>query len=578
MKILFTTLHAKFVHSSLALPYLAAFCKDIDGVETAIREFTVNEHADHVLRRIVTEKADVVAFSCYIWNIEQTLRLASDLKKITPATRIILGGPEVSHNPDEILSGNEAVDCIIRGDGEEVFRNVISTLKQVGSFEDAVKSIHSGLAYRAGSDVIVRPIGTPVRDLDAIPSPFAAGLVDMKKPLVYYETSRGCPFSCAFCMSSLENGVRSFSMERIREDLMFLMDHEAATVKLVDRTFNYDADRANEIWDFILRNNRSSRFHFEIAADLLTEENIRMLAMVPEGMFRFEIGVQSGDTATLATVGRKTNLDKLFANVEKLRTETGVIIHLDLIAGLPNEGFAGFLSSLQQLFAVGPHHIQVEPLKVLKGSPMREIAEREGYFFSTAPPYKILRTPYLSFDEITRIETISRLIDIYYNSGRFRTVLEAVARLEPLSLFFDTISAFVEKHAASGAFSQRGNFGLIRDFMGMSYPEETLESLNDALCYDFCLCEYPSAGNFPLFLKAGGNESKAGTTKTRNEMATLLEIEPGSKVRTFTHRFRKNYACLPWKEEPTEITFAYISAPGKGLRVKPVTATQKAVP
>jgi anaerobic magnesium-protoporphyrin IX monomethyl ester cyclase len=578
MKLLLTTLHAKYIHSSLALPYLAAFCKDIRGVETNIREFTVNEHADQVLRRIVAENADVVAFSCYIWNVEQTLKLASDLKQISPATQIILGGPEVSHCPEEILSGNGSIDCIIRGDGEEILRMVISHLKQSGSFGDAVKFIHSGLACRIGSDVIVKPLAEPVHDLDSIPSPFLAGLVDMKKPLVYYETSRGCPFSCAFCMSSLENGVRSFSMERIRHDLMYLMDHEAATVKLVDRTFNYDADRANEIWDFILRNNRSNRFHFEIGADLLTDDNIRMLESVPGGMFRFEIGVQSGDTTTLATVGRKTNLDKLFANVEKLVAGTGVTIHLDLIAGLPHEDFSGFLSSLQRLIKIRPHHIQVEPLKVLKGSPMREIAVREGYFFSATPPYKILRTPYLSFDEITRIETISRLIDIYYNSGRFCTVLEEISRQEPLSLFFDAMSAFVEEQTLSGPFSQRGNFELIRDFMGRSCPQEMLDSLNDALCYDFCLCEYPSAGSFPSFLTAGVNEKTAGTTKTRNEVAKLLEIEPGSKVRTFTHRFRKNYASPPWDDEPTEITFAYISAPGKGLRVEPVTATQKAVP
>ena len=576
MKILLTTLHAKYVHSSLALPYLAAFSKNFDGVETAIREFTVNEHGDHVLRRIIAEKADVVAFSCYIWNIEQTLRLVSDLKKIVPATRIILGGPEVSHNPDEILSGNAAVDCIIRGDGEEVLHKVISNLKQVGSFEDAVKSIDSGLAYRIGSDVVVKPVGEPMHDLDAIPSPFAAGLVDMDKPLVYYETSRGCPFSCAFCMSSLEKGVRSFSMERIRQDLMCLMNHEAATVKLVDRTFNYDADRANDIWDFVLRNNRSSRFHFEIAADLLTDDNIRLLERVPEGLFRFEIGVQSGETATLAQVGRKTDLERLFANVEKLVSRTGVIIHLDLIAGLPQEGFSGFLSSLQRLFAVRPHHIQVEPLKVLKGSPMREIAEREKYSFSDHPPYKILRTPALSFDEISRIETISRLLDIYYNSGKFRTVLEAAAALEPLSLFFDAMSAFVEKQATSAATSQRGNFELIRDFMKSRSPQETLESLTDALCYDFCLCEYPSTGSFPSFLTIEEKSKAAGTMKTRDEMVKRLDIEPGSKVRNFTRLFLKNYACRPWKNEPTEITFAYISAPGKGLRVKPMTVTQKA--
>jgi anaerobic magnesium-protoporphyrin IX monomethyl ester cyclase len=215
---------------------------------------------------------------------------------------------------------------------------------------------------------------------------------------------------------------------------------------------------------------------------------------------------------------------------------------------------------------------------VLKGSPMREIAERESYYFSDAPPYKILRTPYLTFDEITRIETISRLIDIYYNSGRFRTVLEEVRKQEPLSLFFDAISDYVEQLPSSGATSQRGYFELIRDFVERRERKEMLQLLTEALCYDFCLCEYPSAGSSPAFLSNVENDEKSKSMKTRNELSRLLEIEPGSKVRTFTRLFRKNYACLPWKSEPTEITFAYISTPGKGLRVEPIAGTQKAVP
>ncbi len=571
MKILLATLHAKYVHSSLALPYLAAVCRDIDGIETVIREFTVNEQSGQVLRKIVAEGADIAAFSCYIWNVEQTLKLVSDLKKILPEARIILGGPEVSYNPDEILRKNEAVDCIIRGEGEEVFHRLVAGWKQYGSFAGAIESIPEGTAFRKGADFIINPPAGPVRDMDSIPSPFNAGLVDMGKPLVYYETSRGCPFSCAFCMSSLGNGVNSFSMERIEQDLLYLMEHRAATVKLVDRTFNYDADRANRIWKLILRHNRDSRFHFEIAADLLTEENLELLGKVPDGLFRFEIGIQSGSAGTLAEVGRKTNLDRLFANVEQLVARTGVIIHLDLIAGLPGEDYKGFLASLQRLFDVNPHHIQVEPLKVLKGSPMEDIAARDGYAFSDHPPYRILTTSHLSFSEITRIEIIARLLDIYFNSGRFPTLMKALAERGELSLFFHSFALYAEKSETDAILSLRGNFELIWNFIKVHFSRQDGESLTDVLCYDFCRCEYPAAGSLPIFFPPAGG---SGSTISTGEIVKSLDIDRRSKVRTFSRRFLSDYTCSPWRKEATEVIFIYVSAPGKGLQVKTISVVE----
>lgn len=573
MKILLTTLHAKFAHSSLALPYLAVSCRDIPGIETIIREYTINEHHDQVLKRIAAERADLVAFSCYIWNIRQTLRLASDLKKIAPATLVILGGPEVSHNPEEIFAAAPGVDCIIRGEGEESFRRLAREIARHGNLPEAVGPDLAGFAFRTGEKIIVDSHGEPIAELDSIPSPFAAGLVDMTKPLVYYETSRGCPFSCAFCMSSLEKGVRTFSTPRVEMDLGHLMRAGVGTVKLVDRTFNFDPNRADKIWDFILRNNSSSRFHFEIAADLLSEENIALLERIPSGMFRFEIGVQSGDSTTLAEVARKTNLERLFANVEKLLSRTGVTIHLDLIAGLPGEDFSGFLSSLHSLLVAGPHHIQVEPLKVLKGSPMEEIVHRQGYAFSDHPPYKILRTPALSYADISSVEVISSLLDTYYNSGRFRTVLKEAARLEPAAEFFAGMSSFFEERCSHPG-SQRSAFELLGEYLSSRFAGRTLEQLTEALCYDFCLCEYPSAGNFPSFLDCG----EKPPAPSKDELSLRLQIEPGSKVRTFTRRFLLNFP--EDKGTPAVITFVYISAPGKGLRVEPVVEpdAKKAAP
>ncbi len=590
MRILLTTLHAKYVHASLALPCLVASCEGLAGVKTAIREFTINEPPERVLRAIVSAEADVVAFSCYIWNVEATLRLASDLKKVRPQMVILLGGPEVSHGTFELMDRNPAVDAVIRGEGEETFRQwaeVLCEEEHAEAWPGCLKKI-DGLTFRADGDIIATPDRQPASDLDAIPSPFAHGLVDLAKPLVYYETSRGCPFSCAFCMSSLEKGVRSFSMARIRSDLALLAAGGTATIKFVDRTFNYDGTRANAIWEAILAGNRRSCCHFEIAADLLTDANFALLRTVPSGLFRFEIGVQSGKEETLARVERKSDLARLFANVRRLMAETGVVVHLDLVAGLPGEDYAGFLDSLQLLFdalrPVGSRseatygdtsagtlpeavcHIQVEPLKVLKGSPMRTIAAAEGYAFSATPPYQILRTPALSFTEICRITAIARLLDIFFNSGRFGASLALLALKAPLAGFFDHCARLSEKDETLAEFSRQGSHEFFWRFAEGFAGEGWREELRDALCFDFCRLEIPAAGRLPAFFPDNGKAGDWGKGQ-ENEMVRDLEIAPGSRVRTFTRRFVRDYTRTPWGEEETTLSFIHASAPGKGLRV-----------
>jgi anaerobic magnesium-protoporphyrin IX monomethyl ester cyclase len=577
MKILLATLHAKYVHNSLALPCLAAACQGLDGVTTVIREFTVNEPADRILRVIVNEEADVAAFSCYIWNIGETLKLASDLKQIRPETFIILGGPEASFGVFELMTQHPALDCVVRGEGEETFRELIACLAGSDGHGDLLKQLSSGITCRAGEDIIATPDRVVIKDLDSIPSPFSAGLADLGKPLVYFETSRGCPFSCAFCMSSLDREVRSFSMERIGKDLGILMAQGARTVKLVDRTFNFSATRANEIWAIILGGNRTSRYHFEIAADLLTDENFRLLRSVPPGMFRFEIGVQSGEDETLERVGRSSDLARLFANVQRLRDETGVVVHLDLVAGLPGEDFAGFLRSLQRLFdlltadsrSAGIEcHIQVELLKVLKGSPMRKIAAEENYSFSGAPPYRVLRTPWLSYAEICRIDTIGRLVDLFSNSGRFRTTLAQIATTNPLSEFFAQAAECWENAGLPPTLSQSALFDALWRFAGEILPDEEMEWFLDALCFDFCLAEYPSLSKLPGFFRGKGDSRKGNARGDNAAYMEKLEIPSGSRVRSFRHDFERDYLGTPWGEGAAEFLFVYISAPGRGLRVE----------
>ncbi len=586
MKILLSTLHAKYVHSSLALPALAAAGKDLAGCDIVIREFTVNDAKEQVLRRLVAEEAELVAFSCYIWNVEATLRLAADLKQLRPATVIILGGPEVSWDAVSLLAQHPAVDAVIRGEGEATFRELVAALQR----RDSWQCVSTGITFRSGAEIIATPDRDPVADLDTLPSPFAASLVDLGKPLVYYETSRGCPFSCAFCMSSLEKGVRSYSMARIEGDLLLLMAAGVQTIKLVDRTFNFDAARANRIWSFILQHNRQSRFHFEIAADLLTDDNLALLETVPAGMFRFEIGVQSGEAETLRQVARKSDLKRLYDNVRQLRAKTGVTVHLDLVAGLPGEDFAGFLRSLQLLFELlstsphpispgemepkgrvrddVPHHIQVEPLKVLKGSPMREIAQKEQYAFAAAPPYKILQTPWLSFEEIGRIETIARLLDLYHNSGRFSATLAVAAEELPLASFFNELACFWEKDELPAHLSREHLFTKLWQFGSGALAAPAAETMREALCYDYCLADYP-AGELPAYFSNNGLRRESGKVAMPAVVRTL-GIAPESRVRTFAWRFARDYRRQPWSGGEVDLLFVYVSAPGKGLRVEVV--------
>lgn len=571
MKLLLATLHAKYVHASLALPSLAACCADLQGVATVIREYSVNERVETILKQVVAEEADVAAFSCYIWNIEATLKLIADLKLVRPGTFVILGGPEVSFGSHALLAQSPCVDCIVRGEGEATFRELLTLLAgstTSGITDDLLEGVE-GISFRSGDEIITTPERAAITDLDTLPSPFAARLVDTAKPLVYLETSRGCPFSCAFCLSSVEQGVRSYSAGRIEDDLGRVMEAGVQTIKLVDRTFNYDAGRADRIWRFILERNRTSRFHFEIAADLLTEENFSILRQVPAGIFRFEIGVQSTRDDTLASVARSSNLERLFANVLRLKEETGVVLHLDLVAGLPGEDFAGFTSSLDRLLAATPHHIQVEPLKLLQGTRMRRIARENRYAWSPAPPYRILRTPWLEYEEICRIEEVSQALELLYNSGRFTATMAAVTRSTPLSALFTHREI---NRVAPGGGGQRlpGLFASLRQLLHEILPTGDVPPVLDALRFDYCMAGHPGQALPAALTVTGGDNGSAAASAPYPELARKLSLPAGSRFKTFTLTFSRNYTTPSTEGGETRITFIY-AANGSGAAIHLLT-------
>ncbi|MDN5326817.1 MAG: hypothetical protein PWP41_1513 [Moorella sp. (in: firmicutes)] len=443
MRILLTALNAKYIHVNLALRYLRACCRDLPHT-FILDEFTINDHPEHIAAAIYRHRPDLVAFSCYIWNIEPTLAVAAILKKVRPELTILCGGPEVSFATAALLAQNPQVDLVITGEGEVPFRALLEQLAgqqrpPAGSRQEPLPACKTrpaagrpapgpvpdpaaipGLAWRRGGEVVVNPPAPPPRDLDAIPFPYqedldAAGN-DLSQRTVYYETSRGCPFACGFCLSSTTEGLRYFSLERVRDDLERLLAAGAREIKFVDRTFNAHKKRALAIWEFLLSRRPRARFYFEIAGDRLDDEMLAFLDRVPPGLFQFEIGVQTIDAGVNALCNRRQDWTRLAASTRRLRQAGSIRLHLDLIAGLPGETYAGAGKSFDAVAALKPHEIQLGFLKLLKGTSLRARAGEFGYRFLDRPPYEVLASSTITYEEMLRLHSVETLLRHYGNS------------------------------------------------------------------------------------------------------------------------------------------------------------------
>ncbi|MBW2688835.1 MAG: B12-binding domain-containing radical SAM protein, partial [Deltaproteobacteria bacterium] len=393
MRTILATLHSKFIHNSLALPCLAAYCGNDCG-ELLIREFTVHEPRESILAMLLDEEPDIIAFSVYIWNRHTIFELIDALTVANPELRVIVGGPEVSFDGPEIFDRHPGLTALVRGEGEEPLHSLLTAWHQ-----ERQPGAIPRIVLRKGTELISGPDSPPLTDLNQIPSPFQAGLMDLERGFVYYETSRGCPFHCSFCLSARDNHMRSYSMERIYSDLLFLMQNKVPKIKLVDRTFNYDAERTRDIFSFILEHNLSTHFHFEIAGHLLDEQTLELLESVPVDTFQFEIGVQTTLERTLAAIDRRVNLTKLEKNIRHLRKNDRIHLHLDLVAGLPGDRYDSFLASIDQVVSLAPHHLQIEPVKLLPGSPLRDQAVDLQIRHDPNPPYTVLASKEMSFAE-----------------------------------------------------------------------------------------------------------------------------------------------------------------------------------
>ncbi len=533
MRTVLTTLHSKFIHASLALPYLAAWCGDNCG-QIDILEFTDHEPRESVAALLLADNPDVIAFSVYIWNREKSLALVDMLQTIRPDLKIVLGGPEVSFENEQLFAAHPGLTALVHGEGEIPLRRL---LRAWNLGNDPINTPR--LTWRNGDQIETGPNGSTLAELDLIPSPFKLGLTDLSRGFSYYESSRGCPYNCSFCMSALDNSVRTFSIERIFDDLTYLIDHKVPKIKLVDRTFNYDPMRARQIFAYILKQNKGSHFHFEIGAHLLDEETITLLEQVPSGTFQFEIGVQSTLPQTLAAIDRKVSTDKVLQNVAALMTRTNIDIHLDLIAGLPGESYLDFLHSIDTVMALNPEHLQIEPVKLLPGAPLRFDAKKLGINFDPNPPYTIVSGDRLTYGQLEDIRAISRLLDLSWNSDRLHGFLIQ------LSLSYGTFSAALEQLALflrdQGHFrhpiGQRALFLAIWDFVKLQKQDQEL--LRENLARDYALSERVLPNKAPEFFdtELTTDERKRANDYLQKEQETFKGNK--IKIQHFTGRFRR---------------------------------------
>ena len=435
-KIVLASLSAKFIHSSLALRYLTKFNDNAEKHNLTTMEFTINQRLDFIADELFRAKPDVILFSCYIWNVDMLKSLCPLLKKIMPNCIIGFGGPEVSYEAETFLRENKAVDLIMRGEGELVFSQYLDYL-DFGT-PSSLYDIKS-MTFRDG-DRIVSTMQQEPLDLALLPFPYEEDFRDVENQIIYYESSRGCPYSCGYCLSSIEKGVRFVPLEKVYTALQKFLDHKVRQVKFIDRTFNCKKSHAMGIWRYLAEHdNGVTNFHFEITADLLDQETIAFLHTVRKGLFQFEIGVQSTNPKTIEAINRNVNFEKLSGIVQRIKAGGNIHQHLDLIAGLPHEDYASFARSFNDVYALKPEQLQLGFLKVLKGSMIYNRQHDFSIVYQDTAPYEVLTTHMLPYEDTLKLKAVEEMVETYYNSGKFLNTLEYLVPL------YDTPFAFFEQ-------------------------------------------------------------------------------------------------------------------------------------
>ncbi|EHK2405672.1 DUF4080 domain-containing protein [Clostridium perfringens] len=480
MKILLTAINSKYIHSNLAVRYLKAFTKDLD-FQGDIKEFSINDRVENILEGIIEEKPDVVAFSCYIWNMEFVNRLAELIKLVDPNIEILYGGPEVSYEGKEFLENHEG-EYVIVGEGEKTFREFVLYKLGEGKLEDI-----KGLNYKRDGKVFENP-KRPEMDMNELVFPYTYE-EDINNKIVYYEASRGCPFKCKYCLSSVMHGVRFLDVERVKKELKYFMERGLKLVKFVDRTFNCNREYTVELLKYLSEQDTETRFHFEVAADLLTEEQIEILNNAPKGRFQLEVGVQTTNNEVLHNINRYITYENIKEKVLKVAAGKNVMQHLDLIAGLPGEDLESFKKSFNDVHAIRPDEIQLGFLKLLKGSSMREEAEKWGIVYSPYAPYEIIRSKDISYEELLLLKKVEAMVDKYYNSCKFNNVIKFFLNIydKPFDFYYDLAMFFEEKGNFKRSIGNVEYYKILLDFYLEKIGGEDEGLFKEVLKFDY-LC------------------------------------------------------------------------------------------
>ena len=539
-KIVLAGINSQYVHLNLAVRYLKKYVEANSDLKIEIYETNINNQVFNIIKDIYELNPDKIIFSTYIWNKEYIVEIVKELKKVLPNVEIILGGPEVSYKWEKFMAKMPEVDALLLGEGENVLLNFLT------KEEDKVL----GVVSRKNDEIVFNGIEPIIENLDIVPFPYEDWELEDKTKIFYYESSRGCPFSCSYCLSSIDKTVRYYSLDRVKKDLKRFLDSPIKLLKFVDRTFNLRKERYMEIWKFLLENYREGiTFHFEINANIFDDETLDFLEKVPKGYFQFEIGVQSINPETMVAIKRNNILDKLAHNVRRI--SRNIHLHLDLIAGLPYETYDIFKNSFNYVYNLKPEMIQLGFLKLLKGTQMYDEVEKYQYKYYSRPPYEVFSNKFISFGELVKLKNLEKMLDYYYNSEKFRYTCDFV-----INNNFDTPFAFFEKIA--DYYDKKGYlkishkevalFNILYDF----YVENNLKDLDifvEFLKYDYLALGKP--GSYPEWLKSNKDSELHNQLIKDSEFKSVREGHKNSELEEFKYNIFTN------KRENINIFFNY---------------------
>ena len=500
-KVVLAAVNARYIHSNLAVYSLKANAGEY-APQVILCEYTINHRREEILADLYGQKADIIGFSCYLWNVEYVISIARDLKKICPGLEIVVGGPEVSYHPEQFLSEYNFFDMVIVGEGEQTFSEFLDyAIGGNGSLADIC-----GIVYRDG-DKVRRNAPAEGINIEKLIFPYE-DLSNMENRIIYYESMRGCPFLCSYCLSSIEKSVRIKSLEKTFREIDFFLRAKVPQVKFVDRTFNCNHEHAYEVWKYLKEHdNGVTNFHFEIAGDLLKEEDFQLLGSMRPGLVQFEIGVQSTNPDTIRAIRRVMDLDRLRHNMRKIKAAHNIHVHLDLIAGLPYEDFSSFRQSFNDVYKMKPDQLQLGFLKVLDGSYMNEKKEEYGVVYSTLPPYEVYATNWISYEDVRELKQVEEMVEVYYNSFQFTATIAYMEHFFPsaFELFQDLGHYYKENNLFERKHSRISRYEILWEYAS-GIREIDTGLLRETMTYDLFSRDYVK--NPPAFVRQKGEEEK----------------------------------------------------------------------